>query len=220
MGTLRLEGMRKRWATLVSAVVASTAAADAAAQTPDPQQLALYFEAPPGAVLAGRPGSTDDWHPLCAGPCYRFVDRSWTYSWRYSDGYAEFSLARVYPEGRVRVVLSPPPPKAYGDVPLIAGAVAYGIGGAMGLFALFSITDPNRPWVTPLANTGGGLLLGGAVLMIVGGIYKASVPKSWTADVTWFVPHLPVLRPTVADREVPSALAPPTVGVPILSRDF
>jgi len=206
--------------SVVAAVAVCTSSSDAVAQTRDPQQLALYFEAPSGAVLEGRASSTDAWQPVCAGPCYRFVDRSWTYSWRYSDGYAEFTFARVFPEGRARVVLSPPPPKAYGDVPLVAGAVAYGTGGAMGLFALFSITDPNRPWVAPLANTGGGLILGGAVLMIVGGIYKASVPKSWTADVTWFVPHLPIIRPTVVDREVHGALAPPILGVPILSRDF
>ena len=204
----------------VVVVAATGAVSDALAQTSDPQQLALYFEAPPGAELAGRPGPMDDWQTLCTGPCYRFVDRSWTYSWRYSDGYAEFNLARVYPEGRARVVLSPPPPKAYGDVPLVAGAVAYGVGGAVALFALFSISDPNPPWVAPLANTGGGLILGGAVLTIIGAIYKASVPKSWTADVTWFVPHLPILRPTVADREVHGAPAPPIVGLPILSRDF
>jgi hypothetical protein len=212
--------MRKRRAIVAFALAASATPSDALAETPDPQPLALHFEAPPGAVLTGRSGPTDDWQPVCTGPCYRFVDRSWTYSWRYSDGNGEFTLTRVWPEGRARVVLSPPPPKAYGEVPLVVGAVAYGIGGAMEVFALFSIADPNPPWLVPLANAGAGLLLAGTVLVIAGAIYKTSVAKSWTADVTWFVPHLPAMRPTGVDREAHGPVAPPIVGVPILSRSF
>ncbi|HEY3816474.1 MAG TPA: hypothetical protein VGL81_04850 [Polyangiaceae bacterium] len=208
-----------RWGIgFVVAAGLSAPVTDAVAQAPPP--LALHFEAPSGAVLLGRSGPTEDWQPVCTGPCYRFVDRSWTYSWRYSDGNGEFTLERVWPEGRARVVLLQPPPKAFGEVPLVAGAVAYGIGGALDVFALFSITDPNRPWVSDVFYTGLGLALAGTVLLIVGAIYKTSVPKSWTAEVTWFVPHLPVIRPTTVERETRGALSPPTLGVPIVHADF